>query len=111
MYIIYLISMYHLSPLLFFQDSIHHCCQLSLVNVYSLRTPYENTQLRINKLFINVFSYGGTPTFYFSVIYFIFILKIKLNYYFIMFNFYPNMIYDTAHIVRMYRINKAYRFH
>ena len=28
---------------------------------------------------------GGTPTFYFSVIYFIFIFKIKLNYYFIMF--------------------------
>ena len=27
--------------------------------------------------------YRGTPTFYFSIIYFIFILKIKFNYYFI----------------------------
>ena len=36
-------------------------------------------------------------TVYFSAIYFIFILKIKLNYYFIMFYYYPNEYDDILH--------------
>ena len=47
----------------------------------------------------------GIPTFLFSVIYFIFIFKIKLNYYYIMFYFYPNEYDDICHCTYCHNVS------